>query len=327
MPIDHLPMREMDFCAPDFPAKAMAMANGFRRTVFHLSGITRPNINLAAQLKKSGMPYVFTSHGQLNCHGPANWLKKFVYLNLISPFVRNASGLHFLTRVEARRCKFLLPGWRKVVFVHGNLAKIPAPALISPWSREQLGFPPQAFVFAYLGRLDVTTKGLDYLMKAFAKVAAEKDCFLILVGPDQGGSRRFLELLAGRLNCEKRIRFLGPQYGNDKWRALRLADAFVSPSRWDNFGISQVEAIGFGVPTLVSTKMNIASELVDSQAALAAPLSAGALADGMRQLMGDTGLRRSLSECGRRWAVKNCSITTAGARFEEFYLKVLGWTC
>jgi poly(glycerol-phosphate) alpha-glucosyltransferase len=217
-----------------------------------------------------------------------------------------------------------MPGLRRPVLVQGNLAKIPDPALISPLSREELGFPPQAFVFTFLGRLDVATKGLDYLVEAFAKVAAENECFLVLVGPDLRGGRRFLELLAGRLNCERRIRFLGPQYGDNKWRALKLADAFVSPSRWDGFGIAQAEAIGFGVPTLVSTKVNNASELVDAQAALAEPLSAAALADGMRRLMNDASLRRSLSDCGRRWAVENCSIEKAGARFEEFYLKVLG---
>ncbi len=323
-PIEHLPIREMDFNAPDFPAKAMTLADGSRRTIFHLSGILPPIERLAAQLKRNGMPYVFTSHGQLHCHGPANWIKKFVYLNLVSPIVRNAAGLHFLTRAEASRSRFLLPGLRRPVLVQGNLFRVPDPALVTPLSRGELGCPPQTFVFAFLGRLDVAAKGLDYLIKAFAKVAAEKDCFLILVGPDLRDGRRCLERLAGELHCEKRIRFLGPQYGSEKWRALRLADAFVSPSRWDGFGIAQAEAIGFGVPTLVSTQMNLSWELVDCQAALAAPLSAGALADAMRRLMNDAGLRRSLSESGRRWAAEHCSIETAGARFEEFYLKALG---
>jgi hypothetical protein len=43
----------------------------------------------------------------------------------------------------------------------------------------------------------------------------------------------------------------------------------------------------------------------------------------MQQLTENAQLRQSLSELGRQWVLETCSFETAGARFEEFYQKVL----
>ena len=102
-----------------------------------------------------------------------------------------------------------------------------------------------------------------------------------------------------------------------------MADAFVSPSRWEACSSAQAEAIGFGLPTILSTGASIAPEVVEHHSALASPLNADALARMMQQLIENSQLRRSLSEAGRRWVLETCSLDTAGACFEEFYQRVL----
>jgi glycosyltransferase involved in cell wall biosynthesis len=321
--IEHLPIREVDFGAADFASTALAARAEGRGAIFHFHGIASRTNQLARKLKQAGIPYVFTSHGQLLYHGFTHGLKKLIYLNLVSRFIRDAGGLHFLTQREADRARYLLPTWRGSLLVHHNLVRVPDPASVRPRSRQELSIPTDAFVFAYLGRLHVEHKGLDLLVKAFARIATQANAYLVLVGPDWAGGRQILEQLASQLGCGERMRFLGTQIGEAKWSALRMADAFVSPSRWEACSLAQAEAIGFGLPTILSTRVNIAPEAVERGSALASPLSAAALARTMQQLIENSQLRRSLSELGRQWVLQTCSFETAGACFEEFYQRVL----
>ncbi|HSY18390.1 MAG TPA: glycosyltransferase family 4 protein, partial [Candidatus Acidoferrales bacterium] len=255
--------------------------------------------------------------------GPVHALKKFTYLNGVNRFIRNAAGLHFLTRREQERSRFILPWWRKPLLVQPNLVRLPEPGDIVATAREAAGIPAEAFVFAYLGRLDVHHKGLDFLVQAFAEVSRAADSRLLLIGPDFAGGREFLERLAQKLGCDSQIRFLGSQAGAAKWGALKMADAFVSPSRWEACSIAQAEAIGFGLPTIVSDEINIAPEMLAHRAALVAPLTAGALAGKMRELMGNAALRESLAANGRQWVREAFAFENAGPRFTRFYEAVL----
>jgi glycosyltransferase involved in cell wall biosynthesis len=200
-PIEHLPIREVDFEAADFSSTAMAAKAEDRDSIFHFQGIASRTNRLAQKLKQAGIPYVFTSQGQLLYRGFVHGLKKFIYLNLVSRFIRDAGGLHYCTQKEADRARYLLPAWRKPVLVHHNLVRVPDPASVRPRAREELGIPAQSFVFAYLGRFDINHKGLDLVVKAFARIATPANAFLVLVGPDFAGGRQRLEQLASQLSC------------------------------------------------------------------------------------------------------------------------------
>jgi glycosyltransferase involved in cell wall biosynthesis len=321
--IQQLPVREMDFDAPGFWPAAMESAAGCPHPLFHFHGTVRSFLRPARNLAKAGIPYVVSSHGQLSFRSTVHWFTKFVYLNFVTRFVRNAGGLHFLTERASLRCRYLLPFWRRPVLVHPNVVNVPDPDSVAPASREQYGIPAGAFVFAYLGRLQVDCKGLDLVVRALVRLPAAANAHLVLIGSDWAGGRQILADLAKALNCEDRIRFPGPLYGGDKWRALRMADAFVSPSRWEAFSVAQAEAIGFRVPTIVSTSMEAAPEMVRHQAALASQLSPDALARAMQRLVEESQLRRSLADCGRKWVLEKCSLPTVGAPFTGFYRRVL----
>ncbi len=322
--VEHLPIRELDFTAPDLCHRAMESAAGCERPIFHFHGYVRQFGRLSLDLAKMGIHYVATSHGQLHYREQFHWLKKFVFINFAETFFHNASGLHFLTEREMTRSTYVLPFWRRPVLVQPNVVETPDPAAVLAEPREAHGIPNGAFVFAYLGRLHVEHKGLDLLLKAFANVGAKDNAYLVLIGGDWERGRERLEALARRLNCHERVRFLGPQYGAGKWRLLRMADAFVGPSRWEAFGIAQAEAIGFGLPTLISDHMNLATELVRHAAARTSPLSYTLLADAMHELIANAELRQSLAAAGQKWVRENCAPAVAGDRFEDFYRQVLG---
>ena len=56
--------------------------------------------------------------------------------------------------------------------------------------------------------------------------------------------------------------------GDVKWGAFYASEAFVLPSHQENFGIAVAEALSCGRPTLLSDKVNIASEIAADGAGL-----------------------------------------------------------
>jgi glycosyltransferase involved in cell wall biosynthesis len=56
-----------------------------------------------------------------------------------------------------------------------------------------------------------------------------------------------------------------------KWGAFYSAEAFVLPSHQENFGIAVAEALGCGLPALISDKVNIWREVESNRAGLVAP--------------------------------------------------------
>ena len=225
---------------------------------------------LLRDLRRAGVPYVLNSQGALNFHGVAHWFKKFVYLNFVDRGPRKAAGVQVLTTVAERNLRLLMPGYRGLRLVQGNLFQLPRVADLPAGSRSEFGVPQDAFLLAFLGRLDLWVKGLDVLVEAFSSLPSER-FRLVLAGPDWEGGKSKLEHLGEQFGCGNRIHFVGPVYGARKWSLLRTADLFVSPSRWEAFGIALVEAMAMGLPLVSSNQISLAPQLHQAGAALTRP--------------------------------------------------------
>ena len=102
-----------------------------------------------------------------------------------------------------------------------------------------------------LGRIH-PIKGLDTLIRAWTKLApARPDWQLVICGPDDAGYGQTLHALIAELSCP-RVEIRGAAYDGDKWATLQSAQLFVSVSQSENFGLSIAEALGSGVPAIVS---------------------------------------------------------------------------
>ncbi len=277
---------------------------------------------LLRDLRQTGIPYVLNSQGQLNFHSVVHWFKKFVYLNLVNRGPRKAAGVQSLTVVADRRLNRLMPGYRGLRLVQGNLVQHPNPAELRPGSRSDYGIPTDAFVLVFLGRLDVWVKGLDILVEAFSRLPSEQ-FHLVMAGPDWEGGKTKLENLANQFMCRSRIHFIGPVYGAGKWSLLRMADLFVSPSRWEAFGIALVEAMAIGLPLVTSNRISLAPELRAADAAFMVPVSVEALGQAVAMLAADPQRRHELGARARAWAEEHCDPDRVGARFAEFYRSIL----
>jgi glycosyltransferase involved in cell wall biosynthesis len=170
-------------------------------------------------------------------------------------------------------------------------------------------WPPKADVsraggparFIYLGRL-VDVKGVDILIKAFAKALSRCDASLEIVG--DGPLRSDLEALCASLNLTQRVTFSGWLAQKEASQRLRDSDVFVLPSLHECGGAAVMEAMAVGIP-VIATKWGGPVDYVDASCGiLVEPSSESGLIDGiadaMVRLAESAELRTSMGMAGRR---------------------------
>jgi glycosyltransferase involved in cell wall biosynthesis len=205
-----------------------------------------------------GVPYFLYTHGMLDpwfkAAFPLKHIKKITYWRLFEHKALNrARAVIFTSELEAERAKWTFSPFdcTEVVVPLGIQPPPPDNGLGSKF-RERFGLGEAAFLL-FLGRLH-PKKGCDLLIQALARVP---DVQLVMAGPDADGWRAELEALADRNDVARRIVWTGHLDGELKWGALYAADAFILPSHGENFGVAVVEALGCGLPVLITDKINI----------------------------------------------------------------------
>jgi len=114
-------------------------------------------------------------------------------------------------------------------------------------------------IVANIGRLTIQ-KGLPNLLRAFQKVVhyAPKT-LLLIVG--SGEQRNELINLSAELGIGQNVLFADFQRGKGYRDAYAVADLFVMPSVSEPFGLTALEAIGYGTPVLLSKQSGV-SEMI-----------------------------------------------------------------
>lgn len=115
--------------------------------------------------------------------------------------------------------------------------------------RKDLGLPTGPPVLLTVRNLEARM-GLDALIRAMAILRRHVHDVLLLIG-GEGSRRHELESLAGSLDLETTVRFLGFIPEAKLPRFYQAADAFVLPTRaLEGFGLVTVEALACGTPVL-----------------------------------------------------------------------------
>ena len=110
-------------------------------------------------------------------------------------------------------------------------------------------------VVTYVGRLTIQ-KGLTNLLHVAKEVIAKSPKTLFLIVGD-GDQRHELISLAADLGIARNVIFTGFQNGKT-WRdAFAAADLFVMPSISEPFGLTPLEAINYGTPSLISRQSGV----------------------------------------------------------------------
>ena len=256
------------------PAKLETLTSGADVVVLH-GGWVVDNLIVAEHLRRGGVPYVVTAHG---VYHPRVLGRRKVALKRAWNLLLER---RHLSRALAVHCFFAEE--RDYLTRMG----VDVPVVVAPH-----GFSPPAEMrwkgcsegdLVWLGRFDPECKGLDLLLAAIQLLTVHERPRLALHGPDWHGQKGSVARLNAELGLEEWVTLGEAVYGEEKRELIESAAGFVYPSRWEAFGLSVVEAVSLGIPTLV-TPYPLGRFLAAQGGALLAELTAPALAEGLRRL-------------------------------------------
>jgi glycosyltransferase involved in cell wall biosynthesis len=186
--------------------------------------------------------------------------------------------------------------------------------------RSKWKIPAEQPLVLFLSRL-IPRKGADILIEAFSRVCPESG-YLAIAGPEgEPGYSAGLQRRAKELGVASRVLFTGPLYDDEKKAALADADVFALPSRYENFGNAAAEAVASDVPVIVTSSCGIHS-LVQDRAGLVIAPNNEELADALRRLIYDSGLRLRL-KAGCAGVIEQLSWDRLTEQMETYYAGVL----
>ena len=135
---------------------------------------------------------------------------------------------------------------------------------VTPLTQEQLNVPEHKSkdkVVTFLGRITMQ-KGPEYFVEAAAKVLKNNpNVRFVMAG--SGDMMDKMILLAAERGIADRFHFPGFQRGNQVYEMLKASDVYIMPSVSEPFGISPLEAMQMGVPSIISKQSGCAEILTN----------------------------------------------------------------
>ena len=185
--------------------------------------------------------------------------------------------------------------------------------------RPNLSEPPTV---VYAGRL-VSEKGIDVLLKAFAKVLSKVPQAKLLIAGD-GVEQANLQALSNDLGIVKSVQWLGYLPQSEMERQFNNAWVQVVPSLWaEPFGNVTTEAMMRGT-AVIAAAVGAQPEIVaDGETGfLVSPGDIEALALKLTQLLENSSLAEQMGRAGRDRALTEFSEDKRNDRFLEIYRRL-----
>ncbi len=302
--------------------------------------------------RRTGRPYVVHPHGMLEPWALRNaqWKKRIAALLYENEHLRGAACLRALSEAEAESIRACGLGNPICVIPNGvdlpelgDSSTLNAPGAVasavlsgSPGYAQRLDalgtahatatglrtFGQGQRILLYLGRLH-PKKNLANLIRAwndtFNSRQSSNSWVLAIAGWDQGGYENELK----RIVALPSVVFLGPQFGAEKTKCYRGADAFILPSLSEGLPMTVLEAWSHAKPVLMTPECHL-PEGFSAEAALRIGSSPQEIALGLKQIteMSEND-RRAMGNRGRDLVTRNFSWLRIGEEMLAVYEWVL----
>ena len=236
---------------------------------------------------RASVPYVVRPLGTLSVYSLRQrrpWLKRLSLRFLEAPLLARAAAVHFTSESELTEAQTLGIPMRSSVIPLG--LRFPSPVSEEVANREFPALTGRVY-FLSLSRID-PKKNIEGLIDAFVLIGVtHADVLLVIAGDGDVAHVRALKQRASISGYAHRILWTGNVNGERKQALLQRASAFVLPSHSENFGIAVVEALGAGLPCLISDQVAICQDVIAAGAGLACSTAARDIAEKMTTLLAD----------------------------------------
>ena len=273
---------------------------------------------------KRGVPYIVQAHGILGygVKSVTERMLRFVYDNLIGlKIFRDAIKVVALTDVEVKQYTSIGVHTDKIEIIPNGIdlseyANLPPKGAF----RKKFSIDENEKIALYLGRIH-RTKGIDFLITAFADLIKEvNNARLIIAGRDDGFLSD-LKLLSKKLGIEKNVLFLGPVSRYEKITAYVDSNVVVYPCPVEPFGLVTLEAAATGKPVIVSDDTPMARIIKSGKFGLTFKYGdINSLGGSIKLLLTDNHLANEMGERGRKFVKRNFSWDKIVRRIERLYL-------
>ncbi|MDR0427474.1 MAG: glycosyltransferase family 4 protein [Dysgonamonadaceae bacterium] len=173
-------------------------------------------------------------------------------------------------------------------------------------------------VVTFLGRITMQ-KGPEYFVEAAAKVLSKTNNVRFVMAGNGDMMNKMIRLAAQR-GISDRFHFTGFMKGTQVYEILKSSDVYVMPSVSEPFGISPLEAMQCGVPTIIS-KQSGCSEILDNAVKIDY-WDIEAMADAMYSIITYSSMSKYLQEEGKK-EVDGITWEKAGWNVRSIYNQVL----
>ncbi|MCI4351465.1 MAG: glycosyltransferase family 4 protein [Thermoplasmata archaeon] len=176
-------------------------------------------------------------------------------------------------------------------------------------ARAALKLPRDVPVVVFIGR-NPERQGRDIALEAYRRIRVFFPGARCLV-------------LGSTVKVEPGVSSLGVVDEATKARALKAADVFLFPARYEGFGLAPREAMRYGVATVVSRNVPFDGAKPGETVRVVTDEDPGAYASELAELLADPALRRRVGEAGRLYA-DDYSYAKMAERFEGLFVPILG---
>lgn len=294
--------------------------------VVHVHGLWQDPVWYAPYLaRKFGKPYVMQPHGFLEPERlkKSAFQKKIIGALIERPNLNGADAI--ISTAESEKIgieKYKVKSPVFVVPLGMDTSTLDA-ATRDVSSLRVYGLNPQKKTLLFFSRL-TPIKGLDMLAEAWTELNDLHGRWqLFIVGPDDRGYTKVIkEYFNGKVD-DGSVVFSGPIYGDEKSVLLKSVDAFVLPTRSENFSIAVQEALAAGLP-VVCTKGAPWKVIADQGAGEWVDVDADSIRDGLRHvLISGADRLRVMGEAGKRIVARDFKWSCVTARLEDVYWKAI----
>jgi glycosyltransferase involved in cell wall biosynthesis len=292
--------------------------------IVHIHGIWQEHcMHACAAARRTFRPYIISAHGMLDAWALRQkpW-RKAPYLALCERRnLGSAACLRALTRHEAE--DYRRAGMRGSVAIVPNGVTIPEDATPELLFEKYPELRSRRIVL-YLGRLH-RKKGIDLLCSAWARIATRfPDAVLLIAGQDSEGTLSHLQSMTADAGIVTRVVFAGMLPAPLKWSALAAAKVFVLPSHSEGFSVSILEALGMGVPVLITRQCRF-PEVSESHCGWIIEPDANQIADLLTESLGISSAERAARQANARDLVEtHYNWTVVGRKMIQVYEWMLG---
>lgn len=218
----------------------------------HIHGVWMAPQWMAAQIaSRVRVPFILSTHAMLE---PWFWQfqkafhrgkKRLYWLLLAKNVFQHAAVIHAITPLERDNLRKFFP--KQQIEVIPNAIDLPEELVKNP-----IRPPGHEALILFIGRIH-PQKGVDLLIRAFAKAALASKWRLAIVGPVFSAEYETeLTKLVKDLDLNTSVEFVGPVFGTEKWKWLQRAWVVAVPSRAEVIGLINLESAACGTPTITT---------------------------------------------------------------------------